>query len=142
MEEDLVSDTERDDIDLATAAEQSSEEDEAQEGNSLAVDEESVESAEQRALHVVDESDDESDVEADLVAALDAAAAASDPEADAVVADALDIDSADEAEASVEATDDAGFDEPQDGRSWGHVDLRNRRVAVAHLPFPLYVDSK
>ncbi len=106
MEEDLVSDTERDDIDLATAAEQSSEEDEAQEGNSLAVDEESVESAEQRALHVVDESDEESDVEADLVAALDAAAAASDPEADAVVADALDIDSADEAEASVEATDD------------------------------------
>ena len=106
MEEDLVSDTERDDIDLATAAEQSSEEDEAQEGNSLAVDENSVESAEQRALHVVDNSDEESDVEADLVAALDAAQAASDPEADAVVEDALDVDSADEAEASVEATDD------------------------------------
>ena len=73
MEEDLVSDTERDDIDLATAAEQSSEEDEAQEGNSLAVDENSVESAEQRALHVVDESDEEGDVQAALVAALDAA---------------------------------------------------------------------
>ena len=42
----------------------------------------------------------------DLVAALDAAQAASDPEADAVVDDALDVDSADEAEASVEATDD------------------------------------
>ena len=110
MEEDLVSDTERDDIDLATAAEQSSEEDEAQEGNSLAVDENSVESAEQRALHVVDESDEEGDVQVALVAALDAALdaarAASDPEADAVVEDALDVDSADEAEASVEATDD------------------------------------
>jgi len=106
MEEDLVSDTERDDIDLATAAEQSSEEDETQEGNPLAADESSVESAEQRALHVVDEGDEGSDVEADLVAALDAAQAASDPEADAVVADALDVDSADEAEASVEATDD------------------------------------
>lgn len=103
MEEDLVSDTERDDIDLATAAEQSSEEDETQEGNSLAADENSVEPAEQRALHVVDEG---SDVEADLVAALDAAQVASDPEADAVVADALDVDSADEAEGSVEATDD------------------------------------
>ena len=54
----------------------------------------------------MNEGDGEDDVEADLLAALDAAQAASDPEADAVVADALDIDSADEAEASVEATDD------------------------------------
>jgi transcriptional antiterminator NusG len=106
MEEDLVSDTERDDIDLATAAEQSSEEDEAQEGNSLAADADSAEPAEQHALHVVNESDDESDVEADLVAALDAAQAANDPEADAVVADALDVDSEAEADASVEATAD------------------------------------
>jgi transcriptional antiterminator NusG len=102
-----VSDRERDDIDLATAAEQSSEEDEAQEGNELAEDEVSSENAEQLALHVVDESDDEdSDIETDLVAALDAVEAANDPEADAVVADALDVDSADEAEASVEATED------------------------------------
>ena len=106
MEENLVSDSERDDIDLATAAEQSSEEDEAQEGNSLAADERSDEPAEQRALHTVNEGDDDDDVEADLLAALDAAQAASDPEADAVVDDALDVDSADEAEASVEATDD------------------------------------
>jgi len=106
MEENLVSDSERDDIDLATAAEQSSEEDEAQEGNSLAADERSDEPAEQRALHTVNEGDEDDDVEADLLAALDAAQAASDPEADAVVDDALDVDSADEAEASVEATDD------------------------------------
>ena len=106
MEENLVSDSERDDIDLATAAEQSSEEDEAQEGNSLAADERSDEPAEQRALHTVNEGDEDDDVEADLLAALDAAQAANDPEADAVVDDALDVDSADEAEASVEATDD------------------------------------
>ena len=108
-----VSGTNRDDIDLATAAEQSSEEDEAQEGNELAADEESAESAESRALHVVDEDDEDdtnSDVEAGLDAALDAVALAADPEADAVVADALEIDSADEAEAAVEATDDeVGF---------------------------------
>jgi transcriptional antiterminator NusG len=106
MEENLVSDTERDDIDLATAAEQSSEEDEAQEGNSLAADVNSAGNAEQGALHVVDEGDGDDDIEADLVAALDAVEAAADPEADSVVDDALDIDSADEADASVEATDD------------------------------------
>jgi len=103
-----VSGTNRDDIDLATAAEQSSEEDEAQEGNELAADEESAESAESRALHVVneDEDDTDTDVEANLDAALDAVALAADPEADAAVADALEVDSADEAEAAVEATDD------------------------------------
>ena len=106
-----VSGTKRDDIDLATAAEQSSEEDEAQEGNELAADEESAESAESRALHVVnededDEEDTDTDVEANLDAALDAVALAADPEADAAVADALEVDSADEAEAAVEATDD------------------------------------
>lgn len=104
-----VSGTERDDIDLATAAEQSSEEDEAQEGNELAADESSVEPAEKLALHVVDESDDD-DVEADLDAALDAVALAADPEADSIVKDALDVDSTDAAEAAVEATDDeVGF---------------------------------
>ena len=92
----------RDDIDLATAAEQSSEEDEAQEGNSLAGDEGSVESAEHEALHIEGESDDDEDIAA-LLAALDAA---SDPEADAIVDDALDVDSADEADASVAAAED------------------------------------
>ena len=111
-----MSGTERDDIDLATAAEQSSEEDEAQEGNELAADEESAESSEQRALHVIDEGDDdeENSVEADLEAALDAVEASVDPEADAVVEDALDIDSAAEAEAALEATDDeVGFVDPE-----------------------------
>ncbi|MCU1525915.1 MAG: nusG, partial [Microbacteriaceae bacterium] len=111
-----MSGTERDDIDLATAAEQSSEEDEAQDGNELAADEESAESSEQRALHVIDEGDDdeENNVEADLEAALDAVEASVDPEADAVVEDALDIDSAAEAEAALEATDDeVGFVDPE-----------------------------
>jgi len=98
-----VTETKHDDVDWATAAEQSSEEDEAQEGNTLAADEDSVEAAEQAALHVVDESDD---VEVNLDAALDALAESSDPEADAIVDDALDIDSAEEADASVEAVED------------------------------------
>ncbi len=90
---------ERDDVDWATAAEQSSEADEVQEGDTALHDEESVEPAEHRALHVVD--DDGNDV--DLDAVLDAIAEASDPEADAVIDDALEIDSAEEAEAAYDA---------------------------------------
>jgi transcription termination/antitermination protein NusG len=104
-----VSDTERASLDLATAAEQSSEEDEAQEGNVLAAEEESVEAAESEAMHV-----DDGDAEADLDAALDAVAQAQDPEADAVVNDALDIDSIDEAEAAVEAVEDEAEPEEVD----------------------------
>jgi transcriptional antiterminator NusG len=112
-----VSGTERDDIDLATAAEQSSEEDEAQEGNELAADEDSVESAEELSLHLVNEGDDDDidSVELDLNAALDAVEAAVDPEADAIIDDALDIDSPDEAEAAAEASEDEdGFVEPEE----------------------------
>ncbi|MDJ0350911.1 transcription termination/antitermination protein NusG [Cryobacterium sp. PH29-G1] len=98
-----MTETKHDDVDWATAAEQSSEDDEAQEGNTLAADEDSVEAAEQVALHVVDENDD---VEVNLDAALDALAESTDPEADSVVDDALDIDSAEEADASVEAVED------------------------------------
>ncbi|SEM70063.1 transcription termination/antitermination protein NusG [Cryobacterium sp. TMT1-3] len=98
-----MTETKHDDVDWATAAEQSSEEDEAQEGNSLAADEDSVEAAEQVALHVIDDDDD---IEVNLDAALDALAESSDPEADAIVDDALDIDSAEEADASVEAVED------------------------------------
>ncbi|HWH25587.1 MAG TPA: transcription termination/antitermination protein NusG [Pseudolysinimonas sp.] len=94
---------ERRDIDLATAAEQSSEEDEAQEGNVLDAQTHSVDPAEHNAVHLVDE---QQDVEAGLDELLDALDAASDPEADAIVDDALDIDSAEEAEAAVEATDE------------------------------------
>ena len=99
-----MSEQERRDIDLATAAEQSSEEDEAQEGNVLKQEEQSVDSAEHSAIHVVDEDGD--DVEAGLTELLDALDAAIDPEADAVVDDALDIDSAEEADAAAEATGD------------------------------------
>jgi transcriptional antiterminator NusG len=98
-----VTETNRDDVDWATAAEQSANDDEAQEGNTLAADETSVEAAEQVALHVEDEN---ADIEDDLDAALDALAESTDPEADAIVEDALDIDSADEAEAAVEAVED------------------------------------
>jgi len=97
-----VTENHRDDIDLATAAEQSSEEDEAQEGNSLAADEQSVNAAENAGIHIEGDSSDDEDLAA-LLAALDAA---SDPEADKIIDDALDIDSADEAEASAAAADD------------------------------------
>jgi transcriptional antiterminator NusG len=93
---------ERDDVDWATAAEQSSEDDEAQEGSSLEHDEDSVEPAEQRAVHLVD--DEGNDI--DLEAVLDAMAESTDPEADAVIDDALDIDSPEEAEAAAEATEE------------------------------------
>ncbi|MEC5183219.1 transcriptional antiterminator NusG [Cryobacterium sp. MP_3.1] len=98
-----MTETNRDDVDWATAAEQSSNDDEAQEGNTLAADETSVEAAEQVALHVEDEN---ADIEVDLDAALDALTESTDPEADAIVEDALDIDNADEAEAAVEAVED------------------------------------
>lgn len=90
-----------DDVDWATAAEQSSEDDEAQEGNVLAAEQHSVEPAEHQALHVEDSND-----VVDLDAVLDALAEANDPEADAVVDDALEIDQADEVEAAAEAIED------------------------------------
>jgi transcriptional antiterminator NusG len=89
-----------DDVDLSTAAEQSSEEDEAQEGNTLAEDADGATPAEELAMHEV--TDDESNLDE----ALDALEDAVDPEADAIVDDALDIDSADEAIAADEATHD------------------------------------
>ncbi|KQO62298.1 antitermination protein NusG [Curtobacterium sp. Leaf261] len=97
-----MSDTSRDDIDLATAAEQSSEVEENQEGDVETGDERSVESAEERAMGI--ESDSSGDD--DLDATLDALAESNDPEADAIVDDALEIDTADEAEAAVEAVED------------------------------------
>jgi len=88
------------DIDMAPAAEQSSEEDEAQEGNILAEEANASDAAENSAMHVID--DDATDFDE----ATSSLADATDPEADAVVEDALDIDSMEEAEASVEATND------------------------------------
>jgi transcriptional antiterminator NusG len=94
-----VTDNHFDDIDLSTAAEQSSEEDEAQEGNVLAEDSAAATPAEELAMHEVND-------DADLDEALDVLAEATDPEADAIVNDALDIDSADEAFAAEAATVD------------------------------------
>ena len=86
-----------DDADWATAAEQSSEEDEAQEGNILAAEELSVEPAERLAIHVEDaeggaagDAEELDDIDID------------DPEADAIVNDALEIDETAEAEAAAE----------------------------------------
>jgi len=102
MEEKQLSEKYADDADWATAAEQSSEDDEAQEGNYLADQERSVEAAEHVAVHVVDEDDENSDDDADLDD-IDI----DDPEADAIVNDALEIDHADEAEAAAEVLTDS-----------------------------------
>ena len=96
------------DVDLATAAEQSSEEDEAQEGMSLQEELDSVDSAEHQAMHVVDETEGNMDEQ------LDALETAIDAEADAVVEDALDIDSMDEAVAAEAATEDEADTAGQD----------------------------
>ena len=100
-----MSENHRDDFELATAAEQSSEEDEAQEGNSLAAAEASEGSAEHDAVHIIEDDVDDEEEKGDLAGLLEALDAAIDPEADAVVNDALDIDSIDEADASVAATE-------------------------------------
>lgn len=122
-----MSKIERDDVDWATAAEQSSEPDEIQEGATLEHDEESVEPAEHRAVHIVD--DEGNDI--DLGAVLDAMAEVSDPEADAVIDDALDIDSADEAEAAEAAVveEDAETNDP-------YAEFRNE---LRFLPGKWYV---
>jgi len=99
-----VSERYADDADWATAAEQSSEDDEAQEGNILADQERQAEGAEHSALHIVDEDGaddliDPEDIDID------------DPEADAIVNDALNIDQAAEAEAAAEALNESLADE-------------------------------
>ncbi|WP_207454525.1 transcription termination/antitermination protein NusG [Desertivibrio insolitus] len=97
----------RDDLDLAPAAEQSSEPEDPQEGSTAALDQD-IESPDRAAMHVDAPAgeDDTYDVDS-LVEALEEA---HDEQADAVVDDALDIDSIDEAEAAVEATDDEAED--------------------------------
>ena len=95
-----MSDDKSYDIDVATAAEQSSEEDEAQEGMVLDQQEHSSDSAEHEAMHVVD------DERVNVDETLEALESSLDDEAAVVVDDALDIDSASEAEAAAEATED------------------------------------
>jgi transcription termination/antitermination protein NusG len=88
MEVTTVTEDERRDVDLAPAAEQSSETDDLLQDDVLSVDEATDENAESSAIHVID---DENDVEANLDSILDALDAATDPEADAIVDSALDI---------------------------------------------------
>jgi transcriptional antiterminator NusG len=99
-----VSESDRRDIELGTAAEQSSEEDEAQEGNILELEDRSEDPAEQTALHVEDEDGDDED--GDLAGLLEALDAAMDPEADAIVDEALEVETVDDAVAAYEATED------------------------------------
>ena len=89
-----------DDGDWATAAEQSSEDDEAQEGNTLAAEQRAVEAAEHVAVHVVDEDGEQDTEDLDDIEI-------QDPEADAIVNDALNIDETAEAEAAAEVLNDS-----------------------------------
>ncbi|MFE6997393.1 transcription termination/antitermination protein NusG [Microbacterium sp. NPDC057659] len=92
-----------DDADWATAAEQSSEEDESQEGNVLAAEELSATSAEHVAVHIEgDEEFDETDDDTDDI---------DDPEADAIVNDALNLDETAETEAAAEVLTDSAAEE-------------------------------
>ncbi|WP_243229869.1 transcription termination/antitermination protein NusG [Microbacterium sp. CIAB417] len=94
-----------DDADWATAAEQSSEDDEAQEGNVLSAEESSVAPAEHVALHVEgDDEEDDTDDDIDI----------DDPEADAIVNDALNLDEAAESEAAAEVLNDSVAEEVAD----------------------------
>lgn len=81
-----------DDADWATAAEQSSEDDEAQEGNILASEEKSSSAAESEAVHIEGDADDEGAEDIEI----------NDPEADAIVNDALNLDETAETEAAAE----------------------------------------
>ncbi|MFJ2369531.1 transcription termination/antitermination protein NusG [Microbacterium sp. NPDC087665] len=94
-----------DDADWAPAAEQSSEEDEAQEGNVLAGEELASTPAEHVALHVEDEDGDDESADADDDIEIE------DPEADAIVNDALNLDEAAEAEAAAEVLNDSVAEE-------------------------------
>jgi transcriptional antiterminator NusG len=101
-----VSESDRRDIELGTAAEQSSEEDEAQEGNILELQDDSENPAEQGALHIEDENAGSAVADGDLAGLLEALDAAIDPEADALVDEALEVKTIDDAEAAYEATED------------------------------------
>ncbi len=90
-----------DDVDWAPSAEQSSEDDEAQEGNWLAAEVASSEPAEQAALHIEGDGDDDEDLSDLDDIDID------DPEADAIVNDALNLDEAAETEAAAEVLNDA-----------------------------------
>lgn len=101
-----------DDADWAPAAEQSSEEDEAQEGNVLYSNVHASEAAEHLAMHVdgredagEDDARDDEDIEID------------DPEADAIVNDALNIDETNEVEAAAEVLSDSLEDQQAEAKA-------------------------
>jgi transcriptional antiterminator NusG len=108
---------ERDDIDLATAAEQSSEVEEVQEGSTQTADELSVDSAEHEALEIDDASGNADRLDLDEL--LDSLEEAEDEQADAVVDQALELDTADQAEAAVEATEDEAEEDAEDLQAEG-----------------------
>jgi transcriptional antiterminator NusG len=98
-EENAVSERFIDDADWATAAEQSSEDDEAQEGNVLAQEDAANTPAEHVAIHIVDDAaEDDADLDDIDI---------DDPEADAIVNDALNLDEAAETEAAAEVINDS-----------------------------------
>jgi len=106
-----VSERERylgDDVDWATAAEQSSEDDEAQEGDVLASEERAVTAAERVALHIEGDEDDVDDEDIEFE---------DDPEADAIVNDALNLDQAAESEAAAEVLNDSVAEEAADRKA-------------------------
>jgi transcriptional antiterminator NusG len=117
-----VSETNRDDVDWAPAAEQSSEDDEAQTGNVLASEDDASDAAEHEALHVV--ADDGTEV--DLDAVLDAMAEAVDPEADRAVDEALEVDDEEEAEAAAEAVEDEEEEAAADPYEAFRTELRSK----------------
>ena len=105
-EKNAVSEKHVDDADWAPAAEQSSEEDEAQEGNVLYADSHASDAAEHLAMHIDDgETVEEEDASDDEDIEID------DPEADAIVNDALNIDETKEVEAAAEVLNDSTEEE-------------------------------
>ncbi|MCU1570680.1 MAG: nusG [Naasia sp.] len=104
-----VSDTNRDhrgDIDLIPAAEQDSEVGDVQEGDDLGLGERRGGAEGPGDIHLV--TDDEE--ETNLAEALEAVEEAADPEADALVDEALEVHTLDEAEAAEAATDDEALE--------------------------------
>jgi transcriptional antiterminator NusG len=102
-----VSNTERDhldDLDSAPAFEQDSEVGEVQEGNAIGYGDNRVAPEGPGDIHVVSDASVAGDEDLDEI--LEAVEEAADPEADAIVDEALEIHTLDEAEAAVEATDD------------------------------------
>jgi transcriptional antiterminator NusG len=128
-----VSEDKARDIDLATAAEQSSEEDEAQEGMTLLEQEIDADSAEHLAMHIVDDS------AVNVEETFEALDAAIDPEADAIVDDALDIDSPQEAEAAAEATEDEADTTDHDAGAEGEDPYAEFRRELRSKPGKWYV---